>query len=85
MDMLLGFLFILVIVAILGSVTGISIYFEKKKKKRKKREFDEMLVHVRERAQRERLAKERVEESWPVPVDEVSAFLGCKCRFIRKG
>lgn len=44
-----------------------------------------MLVHVRERAQRERLAKERVEESWPVPVDEVSAFLGCKCRFIRKG
>ena len=85
MDMLLGFLFILVIVAILGSVTGISIYFEKKKKKRKKREFDEMLVHVRERAQRERLAKERVEESWPVPVDEVSGFFGCKCRFIRKG
>lgn len=35
MDMLLGFLFILVIVAILGSVTGISIYFEKKKKNAK--------------------------------------------------
>lgn len=75
----------LAIAALFASLIGINIYIENRKKRRKKREFDEMLVHVRERAQRERLAKENGEESWPVSLEEVSGFFGCKCRFIRKG